>query len=71
MPRRDEGSRREGGKKNYRDQLYLLINSKTNQKLAEGAGEKWDIPVCFSNWKNPKGIVVPLEKRTRKKKGLL
>lgn len=43
----------------------LLHSPPRNSESASAANEKeWKIPSCISNWKNPYGYTIPLEKRT-------
>lgn len=43
----------------------LLHSPPRNSENASAANEKdWKIPSCISNWKNPYGYTIPLEKRT-------
>lgn len=52
-----------------------LLHSPPRNKMMTDAivdGKDWKIPSCISNWKNPYGYTIPLDKRTaNNKKGLI
>jgi SNW domain-containing protein 1 len=33
------------------------------RKVSQEEAEQWQVPPCISNWKNPKGFTIPLDKR--------
>nr|WJH19502.1 SNW domain-containing protein 1 (SNW1) [Euglena gracilis] len=39
------------------------VNHSPPRKLTPGDMAAWKIPPCISNWKNPKGYTIPLDKR--------
>lgn len=43
-------------------------SARKDKSSAKGSESAWQIPPCISNWKNPKGLVAPLDQRVQKKR---
>lgn len=40
-----------------------VLHAPTTKKLTKEERDAWNVPACISNWKNPRGYTIPLDKR--------